>query len=276
MSSPSRLALEAGIVAVVATAVLSGQRLRAARTVLPATLNVCADPNNLPFSNARLEGFENKLAQLVGRDLGLEVRYTWMPQRRGFVRNTLRAHRCDVIMGVPASFELAWPTNPYYRSTYVFVSRADRHLPLHSLDDPILKRLRIGIHAIGDDYANVPAAQALAQRHIVKNVVGYTVYGDYSQPDPPARLIDAVTRGDVDVAIVWGPLAGYFARRQSVPLEIVPVLPQIDVPFLPFVFDISMAVRRGDDSLRARLDGVLERHQPEIRRLLESYGVPLL
>jgi quinoprotein dehydrogenase-associated probable ABC transporter substrate-binding protein len=239
-------------------------------------LAVCADPNNLPFSNARGEGFENKLAELVGGDLGLPVRYTWMPQRRGFVRNTLRAHRCDVIIGVPSSFELARPTIPYYRSTYVFVTRRDRHLTVRSFDDPILKRLRIGVHVIGDDYASVPPAAALAQRHIVRNVVGYSIYGDYSQPSPPARLIDAVARGDVDVAIVWGPLAGYFASREGAALDVVPVSPQVDVPFLPFVFDISMGVRRGDDSLRARLDEVIERRQADIRRLLESYGVPLL
>lgn len=241
-----------------------------------AALAVCADPNNLPFSNDKGEGFENKLAELVGRDLGLPVRYTWMPQRRGFVRHTLRARRCDVIMGVPSSFELARPTEPYYRSTYVFVYRTDRHLSLRSLDDPILRRLRIGVHVIGDDYANVPPVTALAQRHIVRNVVGFSIYGDYTQPNPPARLIDAVASGAVDVAIVWGPLAGYFAPRAAAPLTIVPVTPQIDVPFLPFVFDISMAVRRGDDSLRVRLDAVLERHKDEIHRLLTAYGVPLL
>jgi quinoprotein dehydrogenase-associated probable ABC transporter substrate-binding protein len=241
-----------------------------------AALAVCADPNNLPFSNDKLEGFENKLAQLVGRELGVPVRYTWMPQRRGFVRNTLRAHRCDVIMGVPASFELARPTEPYYRSTYVFVYRKDRHLQVHSFDDPLLRRLRIGVHVIGDDYASVPPAAALAHRNIIRNVVGYSIYGDYSKPNPPADLIDAVARGDVDVAIAWGPLAGYFVQRAAVPLEVVPVSPQVDLPFLPFVFDIAMAVRRGDDSLRTRLDAVLEHRQDEIQQLLREYGVPLV
>ena len=239
-------------------------------------LGVCADPNNLPFSNDKLEGFENKLAEMVGQELGRPIRYTWMPQRRGFVRNTLRAGKCDVIMGVPSSFELARPTEPYYRSTYVFVSRRDRHLRLTSLDDARLKHLRIGVHVIGDDYAGVPPADALARRHIVRNVVGYSIYGDYSKPNPPADLIDAVIRGDVDVAIAWGPLAGYFAGRSTVPLDVAPVSPQIDLPFLPLVFDISMAVRRGDDSLRARLDAVIEHRQHEIERLLEQYGVPLL
>src|SRR2546423_1251160 len=254
---------------------ISAASRRATATPREKVLAVCADPNNLPFSNDELEGFENKLADLVGRELGLPVRYTWMPQRRGFVRNTLKAGRCDVIMGVPTSFELARPTNPYYRSTYVFVYRKDRPIEIRSLDDPILKRLRIGVHVIGDDYANVPPATALAQRHIVRNVVGYTIYGDYSQPDPPARLIDAVARGDVDVAIAWGPLAGYFARRAAVPLEVVPVSPQIDVPFLPFVFDIAMAGRRGDDTLRVRLDSVIELPRAEIERPLQRHGGPL-
>jgi len=279
MSSLSDLVAGLALVAVVTGTIEGtghhGMSSRAAPSI-PRVLAVCADPNNMPFSNDKLEGFENKLAQLVAADMGLTVHYTWLPQRRGFVRNTLRAHRCDVIMGVPSGFELARPTDPYYRSTYVFVTRKSRHLNLHSFDDPRLRRLKIGVHVIGDDYANVPPAAALAQRHIIRNVVGYSIYGDYSQPDPPARLIDAVARGDVDVAVVWGPLAGYFARRAAVPLDVQPVSPQVDVPFLPFVFDISMAVRRGDDSLRVRLETVLERRQHEIRQLLEQYGVPLL
>jgi quinoprotein dehydrogenase-associated probable ABC transporter substrate-binding protein len=274
MSFPSNLAAAIALAALV-TGSLAGRDSHTGRHA-PAVLGVCADPNNMPFSNDKLQGFENKLAELVGRDWGLPVRYTWLPQRRGFVRNTLKAHRCDVIMGVPSSFELARPTEPYYRSTYVFVSRKDRHLNLRSFDDPRLHQLRIGVHVIGDDYANVPPAAALAQRHIIRNVVGYSIYGDYSQPDPPARLIDAVARGDVDVAIAWGPLAGYFAQHSAVPLDVVPVSPQVDVPFLPFVFDIAMAVRRGDDTLRVRLDSVLERHRAEIQHILENYGIPLL
>ncbi|HET8713030.1 MAG TPA: substrate-binding domain-containing protein [Gemmatimonadales bacterium] len=271
------LATAATAVAMVA-AVGMGERVPRGGSDPAPELAVCADPNNLPFSNERLEGFENKLAAIIAADLGRQVRYTWLPQRRGFVRNTLRAGRCDVLMGVPSSFELARPTIPYYRSTYVFVYRKDRHLDVRSLDDSILRHVRIGVHVIGDDYANVPPVEALAQRHIIANVRGYSIYGDYSRPNPPADLITAVARGDVDVAIVWGPLAGYFAPRQTVALEIVPVSPQIDVPFLPFVFDIAMAVRRGapDDSLHTLLNVALERHKPEISRLLDSYGVPRL
>ena len=237
-------------------------------------LRVCADPNNLPFSNARGEGFENRLAELMARELGRRVEYTWWAQRRGFVRNTLDAGACDVVMGVPSSFELARPTRPYYRSTYVFVSRAGGRSRVRSFDDPALRRLRVGVQMIGDDYANAPPAHALARRGIVRNVVGYSVYGDYATPNPPARIVEAVARGEVDVAVVWGPLAGYFAPRQPLPLRLDPVTPQIDLPFLPFVFDISMAVRRGDDSLRAELDRALVRARPAIDSILAAYGVP--
>jgi mxaJ protein len=242
----------------------------------PRELRVCADPNNLPFSNERGEGFENRLAELVAREMGATVRYTWWAQRRGFVRNTLRAGTCDVIMGVPSSYELVRPTRPYYRSTYVFVYAKDRPLDLRSLDDAVLRTARVGVHIIGDDYANAPPAHALSNRGIVSNVVGYSIYGDYAQPNPPARLVEAVAARDVDVAIVWGPLAGYFAKRSAVPLEIVPVSPAIDLPFLPFVFDIAMGVRREDEALQQELDAILERRADDIRALLEEYGVPVV
>jgi quinoprotein dehydrogenase-associated probable ABC transporter substrate-binding protein len=248
----------------------------AAQTIArPAgVLRVCADPNNLPFSNQRLEGFENKIAELLAQDLGERVEYTWWAQRRGFFRNTLKAGMCDVVIGVPSGFEMASTTRPYYRSTYVFLSRKDRRLDVKSFDDPVLLKLRIGVQIIGDDQSNAPPAHALTRRHIVDNVKGFTLYGDYSQHDPPARIIDAVAEGDIDLAIVWGPLAGFFAKQARVPMDVVPVSPQIDQPFLPFVFDISMGVRRGDQELRDQLDQFLERRHPEIERILEEYRVP--
>ena len=237
-------------------------------------LRVCADPNNLPFSNERGEGLENALARLVARELGAELAYTWMPQRRGFVRRTLASGACDAMMEAPTSLDLVLTTAPYYRSTYVFVYRKDRALGLRSFDDPVLRTLRIGVQLVGDDGWNTPPAHALARRGIVGGVVGYTLYGNYREPNPPARLIGGVARGDVDVAIAWGPLAGYFAPRQGVELAVVPVAPQVDPPFLPFVFDISMAVRRGDTALRDELDGVLVRRRAEIDALLDRFGVP--
>ena len=237
-------------------------------------LRVCADPNNLPFSNQRGEGFENKIAELLAHDLNERVEYTWWAQRRGFFRNTLRAGVCDVVIGVPAGFEMASTTKPYYRSTYVFLYRKDRGLNVNSFDDPVLKTVRIGVQIIGDDFSNTPPAHALSRRDIVNNVRGYTLYGDYSQHDPPARIVDAVVKGDIDIAVVWGPLAGYFARQSRVPLEVIPVSPQIDQPFMPFVFDIAMGVRREDQELKDQVEQVMEKRRAEIDRILEEYRVP--
>ncbi|MEA2462498.1 MAG: mxaJ protein [Acidobacteriota bacterium] len=240
----------------------------------PAPLRVCSDPNNLPFSNQQEQGFENRIAQLVARDLGTKVEYFWWAQRRGFVRNTLTANKCDVILGVPSSFELALTTRPYYRSTYVFVTRKDRKLDVRSFDDPRLKKLKIGVQMIGDDYASSPPAHALANRGIVRNVAGYSVYGDYTKESPPKRIVEAVAAGEVDVSAVWGPTAGYFIRKSRVPLVARAVSPEIDLPFLPFVFDISMAVRRGDTALRDKLEAILDRRADEIDAILREYGVP--
>lgn len=237
-------------------------------------LRVCADPNNLPFSNQKGEGFENKIAELIAREMDARVEYTWWAQRRGFFRNTLKGGMCDLVTGVPSGFEMAQTTAPYYRSTYVFVYRKDRGLDVRSFDDPVLRQLKIGVQMVGDDFNNTPPAHALTRRHIIENVRGYTLYGDYSKPNPPADIIAAVARGDVDVAVVWGPLAGYFAPRQRVALAVVPVSPQVDQPFLPFVFDIAMGVRRGDNSFRDEIEEVLERKRPEIERILDDYGVP--
>ena len=243
-------------------------------TAAVAPLRVCADPNNLPFSNRAGEGFENRLAEMLARDLDTAIAYTWWPQRRGFLRNTLEAGRCDVVIGVPSRMDRVETTRPYYRSTYVFVSSKQRHLRLASLDDRRLRHLRVGVQLVGDDFANSPPAQALSARGIVENVVGYSVLGDYSQPNPPARIVEAVARGEVDVALVWGPIAGYFATRQPATLEIVPISPEADSPSLPFTFDLSMAVRRGDGARLRMLDGFLARRRPEIDRLLAEYGVP--
>jgi mxaJ protein len=239
-------------------------------------LRVCSDPNNLPFSNQRQQGFENRLAELIAKDEGATVRYTWWPQRRGFIRNTLAAGKCDLVMGMPFGAERVLTTRPYYRSTYVFVYRKDRHLSVKSLDDPALRTLKIGVQLVGDDYANTPPVHALSRRGIVGNLVGYSVFGDYSQENPPARIIDAVVARDVDIAVAWGPLAGYFAKRSGVPMEIIPVSPAIDPPNLRFSFDISLAVRPNDAERKRQLEGVLDRRKSDIDRLLAEYGVPIV
>lgn len=238
-----------------------------------SALRVCSDPNNLPFSNQRGEGFENRIAELIARDMGRVVRYTWWAQRRGFVRNTLNADLCDLIIGVPVGYDPVLTTKPYYRSTYAFVWRRDRALGIRSFDDPRLKTMRVGIPVVGDDYAATPPAEALLRRGIVQNVVGFSVYGDYRQPNPPARLIDAVATGDIDVAIAWGPLAGYFARGAQ--LEIVPIAPDSE-PEVRLAFAIAMGVRRSDRALRDTLDAILVRRRSQIEAVLDRYGVPRL
>lgn len=239
----------------------------------PRTIRVCADPNNLPFSNDKLEGFENRLADLIAADLHAKVSYVWWAQRKNFVRNALNSGNCDLIVGILRGYEKIATTKPYYRSTYVWVSRKDRHLRIASMDDPVLAKLRIGVHVTGDDYA--PPAQALARRGLVNNLKGYSLLGAYGEANPPARLIEAVQRRDVDLAMAWGPLVGYFARKTTPGLEVTPITPPHDGP-IPFTFEISMGVRKSDTALLDELDRALARRQAEVRRILAEYGVPQL
>ena len=282
MSSPSERRVTRGVWRVAGGACcalpllvgIPSPRARRAPRSASHALRVCADPNNLPFSNIKEQGFENELARLIARELGDTLEYFWWPQRRAWVRHSVGEGKCDVAIGVPTAFELMTTTRPYYRSTYVFVSRADRHYNLHSLDDPRLRRLRIGLHFIGTDYSNPPPAHALGARGIVRNVVGYSIYGNFTEPNPPARLLDAVATGDVDVAIVWGPLAGYFAPREPSPLELTPLDSPVDRRTgTVFQFPISVGVRRGDTQLRDAIQRVLDRRSTAVNAILARYGV---
>jgi mxaJ protein len=271
MSSRCRTSAAAAMTRLVAIGALA----LAASSAQARELKVCADPNNLPFSSDKGEGLENRLVEIVARDLGATVTYTWWAQRRGYVRNTLKARDCDVWPGVATQVDMLATTRPYYRSTYVFVTRADRRLDIASFDDPRLRTLTIGVQMIGDDSFNTPPTHALARRGIVDNVRGYMLYGDYSRPNPPAAVVEAVARGELDAAVVWGPLAGYFAARSPVPLTLTPVQPWLDGPQWPMAFDVSMGVRRDDIAFRDELDGVLDRHRAEIEALLRTYRTPL-
>jgi mxaJ protein len=249
-------------------------RTPAATVPVHSVLRVCADPNSLPYSNARGEGFENQLAEMVARDLGLSVEYFWWAQRRGFFRNGLMAGRCDVVMGIVSGFELTLTTRPYYRSSYVVVQRSGAP-PIRSLDDPELRQRTIGVQLLGDDGTNSPPAHALGRRGIIDNVIGFLVYGDYTSDAPERPIISAVEDGAVDLSIVWGPLAGYYARRARVPLVLRPLTPESDGD-LALTFTISMGVRRDDRALKERLDRVIARRQHAIAALLDRYGVPRL
>lgn len=241
-----------------------------------AALRVCADPNDLPYSNRAEQGFENKLAQMLGRSLDKRVEFVWRIQGSKFLRD-LYAGQCDVVMGLPTADRAygVLATEPYYRSAYVLVYRADAPYRLKSLDDPRLHILRIGVHSVGADDAYLPTGTALARRGITRNVRNYKLFEDYyKRANPSSNLINAVADGDIDVALAWGPLAGYFATREPVKLTVVPLVHAHTV--LPFQFSISMAVRHGDTALRDKLNAFLAGHRSAIHTLLADYGVPQL
>lgn len=241
----------------------------AAAATLPAALRVCADPDNLPYSHADGSGFENRLAEMLAADLGLPLRYEWMPLRRGFVRKTAGAGLCDVFMGVPAGFERVLTTRPYYRSGYVFVSRTSP--PLTSFEDPRLPRLAIGVQLVGNDLAATPGGHALAAMGATAHVEGFTVFGE---GPAAARLVDAIARGRLDAGVAWGPQAAWFARNSPVPLAIAPAHAPAGLAALPFEFAIAVGVKRGEGGLRDALDAALARRRDDIDALLARYGVP--
>jgi len=255
-----------GLAVLVSAAATAGQR----------ELRVCADPDNLPYSNQKRQGFENKLVDLVAKDLHAKVKYAWVRQRRALVRRTLTANACDILPGIPGGLEKTLTTKPYYRSTYVFVYRKSDDLHLRSFDDPALRRLRIGLHEIGSEGSNPPPSYALVRRGILENVVGFKMWDVDSVKNPQGRIIEAVARGDIDVAIVWGPFGGFFAKSQNTALDVVPVSPAIEPPGIPFTFAISMGVRPGETALKTELEGVLDRRRKDIEKILEAYGIPTL
>jgi mxaJ protein len=238
-------------------------------------LRVCADPNNLPFSNVEEQGFENVLARMVAHDLQRDIQFVWFPQQGHSMRKMVSALNCDLVMGINSASDLMATTAPYYRSTYVFISRQDRHLGVASLADRRLASYRIGAQVIGGDDASVPPAEELARRGLARNLVGYSIYG-HPFDNPSAQMITAVEHGDVDMAVAWGPSAGYFAKESSIPLQITPICLARTQSAMPMVFAISIGVRRWDDLLLNQLNGILARRQKVIRTLLRSYGVPLV
>ena len=241
----------------------------------PGVLRVCADPDNMPLSNQKGEGYEQKIAQLIAKEWNSKVEYAWWPVRRGYFSRALNGRYCDVAMQAPAGLDMAGVTKPYFRSGYVFVTRKDSGLDLKSLADPRLKKLKIGVNLLNSDAENTPPAMALSQYGVVGNLVGFTTF--YSDSARPEDIVNAVAKKDVDVAIVWGPLAGYFAKKSAVPLTLQ-TLPERDSlsPDFQFQYNIGLGVRRRDQALRDSLQSTLDRKGPEIQAILKQYAVPVL
>jgi quinoprotein dehydrogenase-associated probable ABC transporter substrate-binding protein len=235
----------------------------------PKVLRVCADPHNLPFSNDKGEGFENKLAELFAEKLDRKVAYTFFPQATGFVRMTLAAHRCDVIMGFPQGDDLVQSTNPYYRTSYALIYKAGGDLEgIDRLSDERLKQKRIGV------VAGTPPATYLAANSLLGRTKPYALMIDTRIDSSAEAMIKDLKAGEIDVGILWGPMAGYFARNESPPIRVVPLLKDTGGPQL--AYRIAMGVRGTDQNWKRQLSRLIQENQPAINKLLISYGVPLL
>ena len=237
-------------------------------------LRVCADPQNMPFTSQKREGFDNRLAEVIASELGDSVTYAWWPSRRGYLRNTLSAGMCDVVIGVPIGFDPVATSKPYYRSTYYIVTRTDKKLDIKSLDDPRLKKLRVGVNLLDGDYTNTPPAHALSAHGITGiGVVGFA--GFYDDVHHPGEIIDSLAKGNIDVALVWGPIAGWFSKKSGVPMTLT-ALPDSDSVDLPFAYSVAIGTRRSDRELRSLIDEILVRKKPEIDKILMEYNVPTI
>ena len=244
-------------------------------------LRVCADPNNLPFSNSKGEGFENKIAELLARDLGRRLEYTWFPQRQGFIRNTLKkkdvsgSFACDLVIGVPTGFELAATTKPYYRSSYAMVFVKGRGLDgvrtpddVLKLDPAVLRSLKFGV------FGRTPPTEWLLQHGLMQQGVPYQLQTGDPEQYPGEIIQKDLATGKIDVAFVWGPIAGYFAtKRATVPMTVVAFPPDAGIRS---DFNVSMGVRKGEGTWQERIEQFLDKNRAKIQAILTEYGVPQL
>jgi len=233
-----------------------------------APLRICADPDNLPFSNRSAGGFDNRIASLVARAAGREPAFVWARSRRGFLREQFNKGACDVLLGVPEGMKGVLTTRPYYRSSYVFVSARRDHVQIASFDDPQLNGRRIALQVLVQDYA--PPSLPLIRNGHAAQLVGFESFGSGG-----ADIVRAVADGRVGTAVVWGPVAGYYASALKLPVALTPVSPAIDSSGIPFTFSISIAVHKQDTALRDELNAALQGLQPQIDKVLASFHVPV-
>ena len=231
-------------------------------------LRVCADPGNLPYSNDGEEGFENKIAELVAAELQIPVRYTWFPQTRGFIRNTLRVRKCDLVMGISMAHELLLNTNPYYRSVFVMFYRKDSGITGTDLANPQFQRLRIGVVA-GTPPSNLMLRYGLFARHRP-----YQLMVDTRIQKPGRDMVEDVASGEIDVGLLWGPIAGYYIGQQEVPMTVMPIPEKPNAPRMSY--RITMGVRHGEIEWKRKLNKIIRKRQKQISHVLLDYAVPLL
>ena len=233
-----------------------------------SALKVCADPNDLPFSDEKKEGFENKIAELIGGALGLKVEYTWFPQIIGFVRNTLQAYRCDPVMGTVAGDEIMQTTNPYYFTTYVMVYRSDKELGIEGVQEPRLASLRLGV------VSATPPSDLLVRHDLMAHAKPYQLTVDTRVESPTHQMIQDLMSGTIDVGFLWGPIAGYYKKHDKLPLTLVPLNDEPGAPRMKY--HIAMGVRANEPEWRRQINAVILKQQPQITAILRDYGVPLL
>lgn len=235
----------------------------------PKVLRVCADPRNLPFSNERGDGFENRIADLFAKKLGKGLAYAFYPGATGFIRNTLNARRCDVVMGMPLGDDIVQPTNPYYRTAYVAAYAKDGALAgLDSLSDPRLKSAKIGV------VAGTPPVTYLALNGLLPQIKSYALVVDTRYDSPTAEMMADLDRGAIDVALLWGPIAGYYALHAKTATAVTPLVKETGGPKL--VYRIAMGVRHSDQNWKRDLNKLISQNRAEIDAILRGYGVPLL
>jgi quinoprotein dehydrogenase-associated probable ABC transporter substrate-binding protein len=235
----------------------------------PKVLRVCADPRNLPFSNEKGEGFENKLAEFLAAKLQKKLDYMYFPQATGFVRVTLGAHRCDVIMGFPQGDDLVQGTNPYYRTAYALISKQGAGLEdVTALNDARLKGKHIGV------VAGTPPGTNMAANGLMANAKPYPLMIDTRVDSSAEAMVNDLTKGEIDAGVLWGPMAGFYAKKSDPPLHVTPLVNEKTGPQL--IYRIGMGVRRADQNWKRLLNRLIQENQGEINKILAGYGVPLL
>jgi quinoprotein dehydrogenase-associated probable ABC transporter substrate-binding protein len=233
-------------------------------------LRVCADPSNMPFSNQKAEGFENRIADIIANELGIPVEYTWFPQATGFTRNTLLAKRCDLIIGTGQGDDLVLNTNALYHSAYALIYKPGAGLDgVESIFDPRLKDKRIGV------VQGTPSATLVAKAGLMDTARPYRLMVDRRFEDPSAEMVKDIRSGELDAGVMWGPIAGYYASRDGEKLTVVP-LTQDAGKAGRIDFRITMGVRQGEDLWKRQLNDIIRKRQADIDRVLLDYGVPLL